>query len=413
MIMTATELVGPPRLPAGGACALLFFTVLLGMISRPGMALALECTDLSGAVYVTGSTAAKPILVEVAKILVAQTTPVTVVYSGQGSCAGVDAVLNGKPLYGSGTTSLSYWDMTGTEAKCTVSAASNGVIADVGMSDVFANTCFALPGGLPTNVEDFLGPIQTMTFVVPKSSPEKAISAEAAYYVFGFGSASGVTPWTDQSWILHRDEQSGTQRMIGAAIGVSPERWKGTVTSSSSELLTRLTGAGTGAAAIGILSADLAQGNRAVMNILAYQQGGQSCGYYPDRDGSGNEKSNVRDGHYAIWGPLHLFTRVTSGGYPLNPAAAAVIGYVTGTKVPPSGLDIIALEAQTHVIPQCAMRVKRVQEVGPLSSFAPVGACGCYYDKVANGTTACKPCVAPGDCPAAAPVCSYGYCETQ
>ena len=154
-------------------------TAAVGTVASP--ALAVECTDLAGPVYVTGSTAAKPILTEVAKILVAQNPTVTIVYAGQGSCAGVDAVLSGKPLFGSGATSFSYWDLTGTEAKCTVSTTSKGVIADVGMSDVFASTCFPLPGGLPSNLQDFLGPVQTMTFVVPKTSPERSISAEAAY----------------------------------------------------------------------------------------------------------------------------------------------------------------------------------------------------------------------------------------
>jgi hypothetical protein len=322
-------------------------------------------------------------------------------------------VLNGQRLQGTGTATLSYWDGTGTEAKCTVATTGKGAIADVGISDVFATTCFPLPGGLPSNVQDFLGPVQSMTFVVPKNSPEKSISAEAAYYVFGFGPDSGVTPWTDRTWILHRDDQSGTQRMIGAAIGVPPDRWRGTVTTSSTDLLTRLTGAGTGAPSLGILSVDIAQGNRGVLNILAYQHFGQSCGYYPDRAAAGNEKLNVRDGHYAIWGPLHLFTRVTAGGYPVSSAAGDVIGYVTGTKVPPSGLDIIALEAQTHVVPQCAMRVKRTQEMGPMTPFAPSGACGCYYEKVANGATSCKTCLSPQDCPASAPACNYGYCENQ
>jgi hypothetical protein len=57
--------------------------------------------------------------------------------------------------------------------------------------------------------------------------------------------------------------------------------------------------------------------------------------------------------------------------------------------------------------------VKRTAELGPLSSFAPTGACGCYYDKVANGSTTCTPCTSPRDCPATAPACSYGFCETQ
>lgn len=374
---------------------------------------AVTCSDLPSPLYITGSTAAKPILSEIAKILIAQTLPVTMVYAGQGSCAGIDAVLNGTPVFGSGASGLSYWDLTGTESKCDAPTGTAGVMADVGISDVFATTCFPLPGGLPSNVQDFLGPVQTMTFVVPKSSPEKSISAEAAYYVFGFGPDSGVSPWTDKAWILHRDNQSGTQRMIAAAIGVAADRWRGTATTSSGDLVTRLTGAGTGSQAIGVLAADVAQNNRGVLNTLAYQHTGQACGYFPDRDASSNEKINVRDGHYAIWGPLHLLTRVSNAGFPVNASATDVIGYIAGTKVPPSGLDLIALEAQSHVVPQCAMRVKRVQELGPLASMAPDGACGCYYEKVANGVTACAPCTAAKDCPKAAPVCSYGYCETQ
>ena len=71
------------------------------------------------------------------------------------------------------------------------------------------------------------------------------------------------------------------------------------------------------------------------------------------------------------------------------------------------------LEAQRHVIPQCAMRVQRTQEMGPTMPFAPQSACGCYYEKVATGATACKPCATSAECPATAPVCSYGYCEAQ
>src|SRR5262249_30141930 len=156
-----------------------------------------------------------------------------------------------------------------------------------------------------------------------------------------------------------------------------------------------------------------AQDNRPSLRILAYQHYGQSCGYYPDTDEILNDKANVRDGHYAIWGPLHLLTRLDGLGYPANPSAGDVIGYLAGTKPAPPGLDLIAIEAQRHVVPQCAMHVRRVQELGPMMSYAPPGSCGCYYDLVANGATTCTPCAMPLDCPSTAPACSYGYCETQ
>jgi hypothetical protein len=90
-----------------------------------------------------------------------------------------------------------------------------------------------------------------------------------------------------------------------------------------------------------------------------------------------------------------------------------VIGYVTGTKVAPAGLDLMALEAGSHVVPECAMRVRRTEELGPMASFAPAGACGCYFEKVANGSTSCQVCSSANDCPPSSPACSYGYCETQ
>jgi hypothetical protein len=369
---------------------------------------AVECATLPNPVYVTGSTAVKPLLIELSKYLSTQTAPITIVYLGQGSCMGVDAILNGTPVQGSGSSALSTWDATGTETKCDV---TTSVVADIGISDVFATTCFTLPGGLSGNVTDFLGPVQSMTFAVPIGSPESSISAEAAYYVYGFGGASGVAPWTDETVMFKRDVNSGTQRMIAAAIGVPAERWKGTATSGSGDLLQKLTLASPREKAIGILAADVAQDNRTVLKVLAYQHSKQSCGYYPDRDITSNEKINVRDGHYAIWGPLHLLARLDINGYPLKSAAADVIGFLAGSKTAPGQLDLIFLEAQRHVVPQCAMRVKRVQELGPMSPFAPVGACGCYYEKVANGATSCTPCQRQADCPSSAPVCSYGYCE--
>jgi hypothetical protein len=97
----------------------------------------------------------------------------------------------------------------------------------------------------------------------------------------------------------------------------------------------------------------------------------------------------------------------------VKPAAGDVIGFLTGTKTAPGQLDLVFLEAQRHVVPQCAMKVKRSQEMGSTSPFAPTGACGCYYEKVANGATRCTACQRATDCPASAPICSYGFCEAS
>jgi hypothetical protein len=373
---------------------------------------AVECATLPTPVYATGSTAAKPLLAEIGKVMAAQSPPVSLVYYGAGSCAGVDAILSGTPILGSGTSALSYWDASGIELKCDVSTGT-GVTAHIGISDVFASTCFMLPGGLPASVSDVLGPVQAMTFVTHRASTEKAISAEAAYNIYGFGGLSGVPPWTFEGLIFKRDALSGTQAMIGAAIGVPPDRWKGTAATSSSDMVTRVATANFADQSMGILSAEVAQDNRTMVKVLAYQNFGQSCAIFPDSAETANDKANVRSGQYPIWGPLHLFTRLNGSGYPANQKAGEVIGYLAGTRPAPAGVDLVKIEAQHHAVPQCAMRVLRMQEMAPPMSFAPTSACGCYYESVAAQATTCKKCTTAAECPASAPVCSYGYCETQ
>jgi ABC-type phosphate transport system substrate-binding protein len=378
------------------------------LATRP--AAAADCAALPSPVFVTGSTAAKPILVQLARYLGSLPAPITIVYQGQGSCSGVDAILSATLLQG--TAAFSTWDSSGTEVKCDVPADAP-VVADIGVSDVFASTCFSLPGGLPTNVSDFLGPVQAMTFVTRKGSPELSISAEAAYNIYGFGNNSGVAPWDDETAIFRRDALSGTQQMIASAIGVPAAKWKGTATTGSGDLQNKLVAATPVEKTLGILAADVAQDNRALLNILAYQHTGQRCGYYPDRDVNSNEKQNVRDGHYAIWGPMHFLTRIDGNGIVVKRAAAEVIGYLAGTKTAPAELDLVAFEAQHHVVSPCAMRVKRDRELGSMTPTSPPSACGCYYEKMANGSTSCTPCVRTSDCPSQTSTCSYGYCEAS
>jgi hypothetical protein len=83
-----------------------------------------------------------------------------------------------------------------------------------------------------------------MTFIVPSEAlpTVSVISREAAYLVFGFGAAKpwSVEPWSDPGSILIRDGTSGTQRMIGEAIKVDADLWRGAPFKSSSKLLAAL-----------------------------------------------------------------------------------------------------------------------------------------------------------------------------
>ncbi|MGC4067084.1 MAG: hypothetical protein QM784_21085 [Polyangiaceae bacterium] len=181
-------------------------------------------------------------------------------------------------------------------------------------------------------------------------------------------------------------------------------------------MLTNLAAAATGGnaeKAIGILATDVADKNRSAVKVLAYQHYGQTCGYLPDSSANSFDKQNVRDGHYMIWGPLHMLARVTDGQV-TSPNVKRIIEYMT-LAVTPTSFDMIELEAKSGVVPECAMRVTRTEEVGPLASFMPEKSCECAFLKNANGTapSSCKACTTNADCSSSAPACNYGFCEVK
>jgi ABC-type phosphate transport system substrate-binding protein len=395
------------------------FRVLLPAVASVALfargAAAAECTALgfSHVVYATGSSAAKPLLAEVGRALALANPPVALVYVSAGSCNGVTSVLGAQTPIAAKATDANpptYWDGTGAEKQCDI---TTPVQADVGISDVFAETCLSLPNGYGT-VVDNLGPVQAMTFVVPNASQEKAISAEAAYMIFGFGASSGVAPWTDPTKFHVRSSSSGTLQMIAAAIGVGATQWKGVAEPNSTAVVNALTMANSMNVTdvLGILGATEADDQRLYMHELAYKHYGQNCGYLPDSAPNKFDKRNVRDGHYAIWGPLHLLVRPDAHPSEMANVKLAV-DYVTGTQQP-AGLNLIQVEAAKHVIPQCAMRVKRTAELGTMTPSSPSKPCGCYYEsQTASGTT-CKSCSTPGDCDGGTQCVTFngvGYCE--
>jgi hypothetical protein len=381
----------------------------------PRNAEAADCSTVNKnpVVWVTGT--AKNYLAALARVLYTDTQPITILWVGNSSCDALDATLNGTPLTGT----ASYWDPSVTpsdEVQCTIGPLDGGLIhADISITDVFPTTCVPLPNGLPNDVGDFLGPVQTMAFVVPKASLQSSISATAAFYVYGFGSDSGVAPWTDASNIYRLDDASGTQRILAAAINVPYSKWKGVNIDYSALMISAMQTAPAEVAdsTIGILAAtNITDAIALQLKVLAYKHYGQSCAYYPDSSESSNDKRNVRDGHYAPWAPIHLFTKIDTKGYPLNDNASRVINYLTGSTPPPGGLDLIEVASVNNLVPTCAMKVKRASEMGTMAPFAPQNPCNCTFEKIATGSTSCQSCTAPTDCPSTAPVCSFSYCES-
>ena len=378
-----------------------------------GAARADDCDSLAKPVYVAGSTAAKPFIASVATALANLSDPISVVYQGQGSCTGVNYLASATTGTITGTGAI--WGKDGAEGTCTLAAA--GQTVDIGISDVFAESCGV--SSLPKDVKDFQGPVQTMTFVVPGGSSgasnETIISAEAAYLVFGFG-GDADTAWTDNTLLFRRNESSGTQQMISAAIKVPAAKWKGVDANGSGGVITMLGGAqsaGNQDKALGILATDGADKNRSTLKILGYQHYDQSCAYWPDSDDQSFDKANVRDGHYAIWGPLHMLAKTESGTVS-NEGAKLIIDYLSGAK-PATDFDLIKVEARGGVVPSCAMQVKRTSEVGPLMSYQPDQSCTCKFLTEATGEmpSDCQKCDTKDDCSKSKPACNFGFCEVK
>jgi hypothetical protein len=363
---------------------------------------------------VTGSTAVEPFLEGVAQLLGQESPPYSIAYQPSGSCNGVDQIFNTDPTKRVAKNSpgrvSSLYRPDGSKVECTFPVA--GATVDVGISDVFSTTCNT--GYVPSNlIAEYFGPVQPMTFVVPVASDQVAISAELGHIVFGRGNTEGgATPFTDPSLYFVRSSSSGTQQMISKAIEIDPKKWWGVDRGGSTRVrdLLKAVPPMKASSAIGILSTDFADSERNNLRVLAFKDRGQTCAYFPDSTQQKKDKQNVRDGHYPIWGPVHFYAR-TVGGVP-TPGAAALVTRFTLARLEQSLLDKMI---DKGVVPQCAMKVQRATEMGPLSTFSPQFHCGCYYEARVNGAPSegCKQCNGPAECPSSAPACNHGFCELR
>jgi hypothetical protein len=373
------------------------------------------CSSLGSVMFITGSTNLPPLIKAVQPLLYQGTPPYIAVFAPQTSCKGAASVYdaNINLHYVSPTTNGSnnyafYYDANGNTTYCLLDG--SGDMVDVGESDVFPTSCNAsyVDG---SDVADYPGPIQAITFVVPSASTQLAISAEAAHLVFGAGGNSGqTTPWIDPTLYFIRSSGTGTIQLPSRAINLMPTAWWGLDRLSASNLVMSMESIvpSDAEASIGMLSNDFADRNRDDVRELFFQQAGQQYGYLPDSTPNAFDKANVRDGHYPIWGPVHLLA-ATTNGVPSQAASALI----TQFSVPKLDQNLVSAIITAGFVPPCAMKVSRTTEVGPLSTFQPAFGCGCFFDNQVNGTTTCQTCTGPGDCTSDRPACNYGYCEVQ
>lgn len=367
---------------------------------------AVECATLPRPIYGTGGSATKPLLAKFGAGLSAAPEPRTVVYQSPGACIGLNALLGKTKLTGT----ANYWDASGTEQTCDLATTGDDVdFANLGNS---ATSC---PGvaTLPSDVGDFIGAANTYDLIVPKASSQTSISAEAAYFVFGFGQQGKVQPWVDETQIYRRNSTAAVQLFIALATGVPVEKFKGVDTKNNQGTVNAVAQSPSPEAAIGLVSGEVADANRASVRVLAYQHFGQSCGYLPDSSPTAFDKRNVRDGHYYIWAPIHFYARVDDKKAIVDPDTRYFVELFTGKSTPPPNLNVLEAEIKAGNIPKCAMSVWRDTDLGPIQSYVPDDPCGCYFESLTNGTTSCQACSASDTCPSTAPACRHGFCEAR
>jgi hypothetical protein len=138
---------------------------------------------------------------------------------------------------------------------------------------------------LPDDARDFPAPVQTLNVIVGVNSQEQSISAEALYFIYGFGNAGQAAPWTNNAHIVKRTPTSFVHLFLASAIGVPPASFKGDVqVTTNPDSIAKVVefSATSQNTAIGYVSGSAADKARATVKTLAFQAKDQKCAYWPD-----------------------------------------------------------------------------------------------------------------------------------
>ena len=276
---------------------------------------------------------------------------------------------------GSGTTALSTWDTNGVEMKCDVTAAG-GVVAHVGVSDVFAHDLLSAPGRVarlrvrrprPGAGDDVRHPP-----ILDRAGDQRRGGLLRVRFR---RRCRGCRPGPSRVCIFRRDALSGTQRddrrrdrRPGRQRGRGPPRRRAAIcvthvaAANFPDAVDRhpVGGGRAGQPATGARAGvpELRSDLRAVPRQRRVRE----------RQGQRARAGSIRSGARCT-----CSSGSTRRRYPANARAGEVIGYLAGTRPAPPGLDLVKIEAQRHAVPQCAMRVRRAQEMGPAMPLAPRG----------------------------------------
>ena len=392
------------RLTRLGLAAPVGVALVLAGAPRPAAAEG-DCDALPNPLVGVGGSASKPLLAKVAPSLLGLAEPITLIYQAPGACFGITTYVDGTPVTGT----ASYWDAEGVEQTCNFPVL--GVTPDFGMLGVQGTLCEGVEA-IPAGIGEFTGPVTSWSLIVANASSQTSISAEAVYFIYGFGAALGkVAPWVVDAELYSRNATSAALIAIALAAGIPPTKFKGTDVGTNQAMISSLAMAVNPEAALGFVSTEVADLNRDSVRTLAFQAKDQLCAYWPDSTSTGFDKRNVRDGHYDLWSPYRFYAPVDGEGEIVDATTRRFVGYFTGAVEVPEELPLLDIIIDNGNLPECAMQVWRDEEIGPLYSRQAEAPCGCYYEARATGASSCTACADDAGCGGEAPKCRYGYCE--
>lgn len=381
-----------------------------------------DLTNLPNKIYGVGGSAVTATLKKIS--LAIEKDPkktddrVTIIYHDDlGACAGFEAFKAGKV-----DGKFRYWisnAMNDADQRCDARPGGQ----PVQFSHMGNDATFCPQGSIPDGVGDFPAPTQTLNIITDADSNEQSISAEALYFIYGFGAEGQAAPWTDGTGVYKRQPDSFAALLLATAIDVPATAVKvpdANLQTTQGAVITAITTYGSTSEeaarqTLGYVSGSAADSGRTKgIKTLAYQHYDQACGVYPDSEASKFDKVNVRQGKYYLWAPGHYYTKVDAQGKPTDEKVANLIGWFNKKTVAP-GTEVNAFEQSILAgdIPECAMQVSREGTLGAISSYASPKPCGCYFEKVTNPniTSTCTPCETDAQCEGDTPSCNFGYCE--
>ena len=230
----------------------------------------------------------------------ARSSPITIIYdSSKGACSG-----HHRALWRFAAESQRRQVLVAQRDRGGCDLAITGQAASFGALQLEAQRCPDIPATLPADIGRFDGPVGSVNVFVHPQSSQTSISSEALYNVYGFGADSGVAPWTDPSVMIRRNANSAVQIIWALPREISAERFHATtIDAQTNPESVRLVAESRESPGSNRFRVEPGRGFRkqsSRVRTLAYQDKGQTCGYWPTRRSTASTRRTCAAARYAL-----------------------------------------------------------------------------------------------------------------